>query len=150
MDYNLLLGYQAGKGTATYQDNTGQKLSIGYNITCLVTGCDNVIISKDAARFISCGNDNILVGREAGYCNCTATSNVFIGATSGRCNTTEVVIPLLERVQDIVILHVIIILMLDRMRDVKMSLGTYNSILGVFQGYALMGAIILYLVPKQE
>jgi trimeric autotransporter adhesin len=67
--WNVLIGYQAGKGTSVN------------------TGSSNVCIGQGAGQSINGAIHNVYIGRLSGNDNATGTGNVYLGSAAGRNNT---------------------------------------------------------------
>jgi len=66
---NVLIGYEAGKGTV------------------LNTGASNVCVGEGAGKSINGAIHNVYIGRLSGNLNSTGTGNVYLGSASGKNNT---------------------------------------------------------------
>jgi len=88
--YNVAVGYNTLRGSATAANNTGKNnTAIGatslYNNT---SGSNNSILGFNAFRNNTEGNYNVAIGRSAGYHNQTGNNNVNIGYNAGYNNQT--------------------------------------------------------------
>src|SRR5688500_2029491 len=82
-NYNLFIGLEAGKVTASGSSNTFVCQGTGS----VNTASDNTFIGRDAGGSNTFGTANTFVGQGAGDLN-TASNNTFIGKDAGGANTS--------------------------------------------------------------
>jgi hypothetical protein len=78
--YNLFIGYQAGKSATSAQNNLLFGYQSGMNLT---SGVNNIFQGYQAGYHTTGGAWNMLFGYQAGYSNVNGLSNIFIGDMSG-------------------------------------------------------------------
>lgn len=78
---NTLVGFEAGKGTAAFNDTT----AIGYRaLTALSTGTENTAVGFQAGTAVTTGASNTFFGHDAGVAITTGSRTTAFGAQAGR------------------------------------------------------------------
>lgn len=83
-EYNVLIGYNAGRSRITGSLNTFVGYSAGYSNTA---GEQNIFIGAEAGYANTFGGLNTFVGTVAGYRNTYGSFNTFLGNSAGNQNT---------------------------------------------------------------
>ena len=80
-DYNIYIGYEAGKGFGNSPYTTGEyNLSLGYrSLYAVSSGNNNISIGHSTGTTITTGSNNILIGNNVQASSATATNEVVIG-----------------------------------------------------------------------
>ena len=80
-DYNVYIGYEAGKGFGSSPYTTGEyNLSLGYrSLYAVSSGNNNISIGHSTGTTITTGSNNILIGNNVQASSATATNEVVIG-----------------------------------------------------------------------
>lgn len=83
-DYNVLIGFDAGKYVTTSNGNVGLGSSaLQGNSTSKLTGGYNVGVGSTTGLGLTTGSNNIMIGQNAGYQLTSGGHNVFIGTNAG-------------------------------------------------------------------
>jgi hypothetical protein len=93
--YNIFIGYESGKNTASTAGGTDNDGIADENIfigRCSghsnTTGGYNVFGGSHSGFCNLTGNSNVAIGHSAGYCNSSGDANIFLGHCAGRYSTT--------------------------------------------------------------
>ncbi|MCU0462773.1 MAG: hypothetical protein MUF36_12315, partial [Bacteroidales bacterium] len=84
-NYNVFLGYSAGKQNQTGQDNVFLGKMAGFNNN---SGSQNTFIGRNTGAQNTTGGNNVYVGTEAGAFKTSGTGNTIIGANAGASSGT--------------------------------------------------------------
>lgn len=79
VNFNIMLGYQAGVGTMSGSNNTAVGTGASPSIS---TGSSNVTIGAGSGAGLQTGSSNTFLGPQAGFITSSGSSNVIIGQSA--------------------------------------------------------------------